>query len=158
MINVCGPLGNRDRDSEFGHRPVLVPEDGRKRIAVLAARLCDLASQALRDFHCLRHASAFRYQSWNVRACAQVAAILEVFHTDTNGDFLDLCQMFLAPHSVTARKKTSRNSIMAGPTGSLFSSADLEGNSEKEFGSFVRRRGCRERRAPTLYEKQNAKG
>jgi hypothetical protein len=91
-------LGNGHRNSEFGDWPVLVPEDRRKRITMLAAGFCDPSSQALRNFHCFCNASALRHQPWNVRTCAQVAAVVKVLYADTNRHFLNFCQMFLPSH------------------------------------------------------------
>jgi hypothetical protein len=49
-----------------------VAECGGKRVSVLTAGFNNLSGKALSDFDGLREAAAFRYQSRNVRAGAQV--------------------------------------------------------------------------------------
>jgi hypothetical protein len=49
-----------------------IAECGGKRVSVLAAGFHNLSGKALSDFDGLGEAAAFRYQSGNVRAGAQV--------------------------------------------------------------------------------------
>ena len=91
---------------------------------MLAAGFCDPSSQALRNFHCFRNASALRHQPWNVRTCAQVAAVVKVLYADTNGHFLNFCQMFLPSHRHHPLRRASINSTMLPRTISVVSYAD----------------------------------
>ncbi len=98
---------------------------------MLAAGFCDLASQPLRNFDCLSHASALRYQPWNIRTCSQVAAILEILHANADRHFLNFRQMFLPSHSHHHSGKASANSTMLARTVSLVSYAGLDRKSGK---------------------------
>ena len=66
------PSGHHDRDSEFSGGNFSVAKYSGERVSVLAARFHNLSRKALSDFYGLGEASAFRYQSGNVWAGAQV--------------------------------------------------------------------------------------
>jgi hypothetical protein len=77
---------------------MLVPKYRREWVAVLKARFHDPASKPLSDFDSFDNATAFSYQPRNVWACTQIAAILQLFYTDSNSRFLNLREMLSPPH------------------------------------------------------------
>lgn len=89
---------NGDRHSKFTNGPMLVAEYWRKRITVLKAGFNDFSGKSLGNFDGFSDAAAFRYQPWNIRACSEIAAILEAFDANANRDLLNFCQVFLPPH------------------------------------------------------------
>ena len=135
VVNVCGPLGNGHGNSEFGDGAVLVPEDRRKRVTILAAGFRNLSSQALRNFHGFRHASALRHQPRNVRTGAQVAAVVKVLYADANRHFLNFCQVFLPSHGHHPLRKSFDKFYHAH---------------SRCLGAFLRRQSLREKLAADL--------
>ena len=75
-----------------------IAECGGERVSVLTAGFNNLPGKTLSDFDSLREAAAFRYQSRNVRASAQVPSPSQRFHPDTDGHFFNVCQMHLSFH------------------------------------------------------------
>jgi hypothetical protein len=71
-ILIGAPSGHHDWDSKFAGGNMSVAERGGKRISMFAAGLNNLSRKTLGDFDGLGEAAAFRHQSRNVRAGAQV--------------------------------------------------------------------------------------
>jgi hypothetical protein len=71
---------------------------------MLTARFHNLPRKAPSNFDCLRNTAPFRHQPRNVRTCPEIAPSLggsptarlrERLDSHTDGDFLNLCNMFL---------------------------------------------------------------
>lgn len=78
--------------------PVLVAEHRREGVTVLAAGFNDFSRKALSNFKRFGNAAALSYEPWNIRACSEIAAILEVFNANADSHFLNFRQMFLPSH------------------------------------------------------------
>jgi hypothetical protein len=66
------PSGHHDRDAEFAGGNMSIAEGGGERVPVPTTRFNNFSGKTLSDFDGLGEAAAFRYQSRNVRAGAQV--------------------------------------------------------------------------------------
>ena len=92
------PLRNRNRYPKFLNCALFIAEHSRERIAMFTAGFNNLSSQPLSDLNRFSSAAPFRYQAGDVNAGSNVTAILKRFHTNANGHFFNLGQMFLFLH------------------------------------------------------------
>ena len=75
-----------------------IAEYSGERVSVLTAGFNNFSSQTLSDFDGLGETAAFRYQSRNVRAGAQVPSPFQGLHSDADGYFFNIRQMHLSFH------------------------------------------------------------
>jgi hypothetical protein len=91
-------LRDRNRNAEFALRPNLAPEHRGEWIAVFPAGFHNFSGEALSDFDRFSNTAAFGHQSRNIRAGTQIAAILQIRDANSNGHFLDFCEVLLSFH------------------------------------------------------------
>jgi len=72
----------------------------RKWIAVFYAGFDDLSGKSLSNFDSFGDATAFGYQSGNIRARSYVAAVFEALHTNSDCHFLNFREVLVLSHQV----------------------------------------------------------